>query len=127
MSDRDWSCEFRIRICGLRIRDREVERAVLVFGFYVRSSTAADDELWRGRGLVRRPGLKGMFERDGRGLECEGDFGSPLLKQHGPRPIALLSYTVFSSIAPPFRLGLSCSFTLGPFWTVCFRFILFCF
>ena len=80
MSDRDWSCEFRIRICGLRIRDREVERAVLVSGFHVWSSAAADDELRCGAGLVRRPGLEGMFEREGRGLECEGDFGSPLLK-----------------------------------------------
>lgn len=123
----DFACEFIIRTCGLRIRDREVERTVLVSGFHVWSSAAAEYELRRGGGLVHRLELEGRFERGGHGLAREGDVGSPLLNQSGPRPIELLSYTLFSSIAPPFRLGLLFSFTLGPFWTVYVTFISFCF
>lgn len=123
MSDRDLSCEFRIRIYCLRIRYREVERTVLVSGFHVWSSVVAGGELQRGGGLVHQPELEGRFESEGRGLAREGNVGSPLLNHHGPRPIELVFCTLFSIPAPPFRLGLSFNFVLGTFWIVCVRFI----
>lgn len=50
----DSDVEFRIRRFGLEIKDREVERFVLILGFQVWSSTAAGRELRHGGGLVPR-------------------------------------------------------------------------